>query len=500
MARRESSFPSESNKSSLEPPQLSGRPLSKHGRDSRPQFLRAARPFTQTAGSQRIMQKSLAESDHSQKSRSIDQGTCVDPLPLHATELNLRQPPSAALSAIEWIILRAQGLPVALDELDLAWSYSQKRVAPPRSPAAYLSVFERELRREAIRVEMQQLESMVRPQCSLDERRQLLEAAQEGSATTVYPRCNWPRQGTVLGSAPAAVETAAVALAMLTVTEAASPGAFARCGWPRTVAAVAGARCDWPRRASAAQTAFIAHADSPAMAARCAWPRSSPAASTGPRCAWPRPTALSALPGLSPAPSAATTGAHCAWPHKSSAMAEGPRCMWPRAASQPLAAAASPSPRCSWPRTATAVVSAETAPAEGARCAWPRQLTSSDVQALLVRTVFQAEAIAPQSAEGPRCAWPRASSTAPAPPPAVTEGPRCAWPHAAPAIAAPTPAETPLGPRCAWPRQTEAMQQSAAAEELHGDMLPQIAREEGKLETAGRIFERRRVRGITLGA
>ncbi|CAI7826794.1 unnamed protein product [Closterium sp. NIES-53] len=422
-------------------------------------------------------------------------GTCADPLPLLAREMNLRQPPASTLAAIEWLLLRAQGLSPVLDELDFAWSYSRKRTVPPRSPAAYLSSFERELRREALYAEIQQLETMLRPQCTLPRREQ------QQAGATVYPRCNWPRQGSILRSTPAAVESAAIALAMLAITDASPPTAFARCEWPRAVAvAVAGARCEWPRKASAAHPAFAARAESPALAARCALPRSSPGASSGPRCAYPRPTALSALPGLYPAPTAATIGAHCAWPHKSSSAApEAPRCLWPRAASPSLVAATTPGARCNWPRAASAVASAETAPVERPRCAWPRQVTNSDVQALLERALIQAEAAAPQAVEGPRCAWPRAGA-APAPAPAVAEGPRCAWPRGVPATPAPTPAETPLGPRCAWPRHTEAIQRSAAAEELHGDMLPQIAREEAKLEAAGRVFERRRVRAITLGA
>ncbi|CAI5473067.1 unnamed protein product [Closterium sp. Yama58-4] len=491
MARRGASPPPERNTPKLNVPQLSGRTLSKHSRDNRPQNLRAVRPFTQTVSSQKSLHKD----------RKIDQiawgdGTCADPLPLLASEMNLRQPPSSTPAAIEWLLLRAQGLSAVLDELDFAWSYSRKRTAPPRSPAAYLSAFERELRREALYAEIQQLETMLRPQCILPSR----EQQQAGAADEVYPRCNWPRQGSILRSTPAPVETAAIALAMLAVTEAAPPAAFARCQWPRAVAAaVAGARCEWPRKASAAP-AFASRAESPALAARCAWPRTSPAASSGPRCAWPRPTALSALPGLSPAPTVATIGAHCAWPHKSSsAAAEAPRCLWPRATSPPLAGASTPGARCNWPRAASAVASAETAPVERARCAWPRQVANPDVQALLERALVQAEATAPQAVEGPRCAWPRAGA-APAPSPAVAEGPRCAWPCGVPATPAPTPVEIPLGPRCAWPRQTEAIQRSAAAEELHGDMLPQIAREEAKLEAAGRVFERRRVRAITLGA
>ncbi|CAI5961054.1 unnamed protein product [Closterium sp. NIES-64] len=441
MARRGGSQPPDSSTPNLSAPQLSGRPLSKHNRDNRPQILRAVRPFTQTVSSQKSLHK-----NRKMEQIAWGDGTCADPLPLLASEMNLRQPPASTPAAIEWLLLRAQGLSPVLDELDFAWSYSRKRTAPPRSPAAYLSAFERELRREALYAEIQQLETMLRPQCILPRHEQ------QQAGATVYPRCNWPRQGSILRSTPAPVETAAIALAMLAVTEAASPAAFARCEWPRAVAvAAAGARCEWPRKASAAHPTFASRAESPALAARCAWPRSSPAASTGPLCAWPRPTALSALPGRYPAPTAATIGAHCAWPHKSSsAAAEAARCLWPRAASPPLAAATTtPGARCNWPRAASAVASAETAPVERPRCAWPRQVANSDVQALLERALVQAEAAAPQAVEGPR--------------------------------------------------HTEAIQRSAAAEELHGDMLPQIARE-AKLEAAGRVFERRRVRAITLGA
>ncbi|CAI5506056.1 unnamed protein product [Closterium sp. Naga37s-1] len=548
--------------SSFDAPQLFGKSLSSTGKPSanggmsasrarKLFFLRAARPLLQKTAPLRRWQRNRAVSHKESEEKNKDEMTAtevidaivagsplslrsdgMDPLPLHAQGTSFidvtdggaesvsafPQPPSAqqqqqqssspALNPVDWVLLKAQGVPIPSFDFDIKWNFPWPRDGdnglPP--PASLASLAER---RDALKQELEVLELMLRPQCpwprdpqayieeewvlSQEEELELLaleEDEQEGDAeeTTAFlveesdeeikvvevlpagPHCAWPRHAgrvaaPAMDSPASAVTSAAV-----------SAEAFARCAWPRAN--------NQSTTLSAVSAASVISAVSVA-----------PAPAPGPRCEWPRKSTNSLV--SVPAPSTpAAPGARCSWPRLASSASAVSAVKAATAVPSLDSSALSPSARCAWPRGTAQVLEQRVLASPGPHCAWPRKSALSAVASPAVAAPVPAPAEAP-AVLGPRCSWPRATSSASAvaPPSAISAaasaalphldlavGPRCSWPRqtaasavsAVSAAAAPAPAEAvPLGPRCAWPRAVPTVTPLVIAPEVREEAKPE---------------------------
>ncbi|CAI5985039.1 unnamed protein product, partial [Closterium sp. NIES-64] len=520
--------------SSFDAPQLFGKSLSSPSKPSanggmsasrarKLFFLRAARPLLQKTAPLRRWQRNRAVSQKEAEEKNKDEMTAtdvmdalvagsnltegMDPLPLHAQgtsfidvtdggaesvsaqQLQQQRSSSPALNPVDWVLLKAQGVPMPSFDFDIKWNFPWPRDGdsdnglPP--PASLASLTER---RDALKQELEVLELMLRPQCpwprdphafieeewvlSQEEDEQDESDAEETTAFLVEesdeeinvvevlpagPHCAWPRHAGRVATPAAEPPTSAVTSAAVTAE------AFARCAWPRT------------NNQSTPLSAVSAVSAASAISAVSAAPAPAP----GPRCEWPRKSFNPLVPIAAPSTPAAP-GASCSWPRVASS-ATAVTAVKPVSFVPSLdTSAAPPSARCAWPRGSAQVQEQRVLASPGPHCAWPRKSALSAVAPPAVAAPVPAPAEAP-AVFGPRCSWPRATSatSAVAPPSAVSAaasaalphldlavGPRCSWPRQtstsavsalAAAVAAvadsPAPAEaTPLGPRCAWPR------------------------------------------------
>ncbi|CAI5961259.1 unnamed protein product [Closterium sp. NIES-65] len=440
----------------------------------------------------------------------------MDPLPLHAQgtsfidvtdggaesvsaqQLQQQRSSSPALNPVDWVLLKAQGVPMPSFDFDIKWNFPWPRDGdsdnglPP--PASLASLTER---RDALKQELEVLELMLRPQCPwprdphafIEEEWVLSQEEDEqdesdAEETTAFLVEESDEEINVVESTPlSAVSAVSAASAISAVSAAPAPAPGPRCEWPRksfnplvpiaapSTPAAPGASCSWPRVASSATAvtavkpvSFVPSLDTSAAppSARCAWPRGSAQvqeqrvlASPGPHCAWPRKSALSAV-----APPA--VAAPVPTPAEAPAVF-GPRCSWPRATSATSAVA---------PPSAVSAAASAALPhldlAVGPRCSWPRQTSTSAVSALAAAVAAVADSPAPAEATplGPRCAWPRAVPTVtpvvrevskPEPVKAQQqeqqqeEVARVQAPGAAARVASPA-VDVSDGPRCMWPR------------------------------------------------
>ncbi|CAI5504518.1 unnamed protein product [Closterium sp. Naga37s-1] len=471
--------------SSLDAPQLFGKSLSNPSKPSanggmsasrarKLFFLRAARPLLQKTAPLRRWQRNRALSQKEAEEKNKDEMTAtevidalvagsnltegMDPLPLHAQgtsfidvtdggaesvsaqQLQQQQSSSPALNPVDWVLLKAQGVPMPSFEFDIKWNFPWPRdgdsvngLPPPASLTE---------RRDALKQELEVLELMLRPQCpwprdphAFIEEEWVLshEEDEQDESDTEETRAFLGEESdeeiNVVESTPlSAVSAVSSATAISAVSAAPTPAPGPRCEWPRkssnplvpvaapSTPAAPGARCSWPRVASSASAVtavkaapFVPSLDTSVAppSARCAWPRGSAQvqeqrvlASPGPHCAWPRKSALSAVASsavAAPAPASVEAPAVLF-----------PRCSWPRATSAASAVA---------PPSAVSAAASAALPhldlAVGPRCSWPRQTSASAVSALTaaVAAVAESPAHAEAAPLGPRCAWPRAVPT-----------------------------------------------------------------------------------------
>ncbi|CAI7815423.1 unnamed protein product [Closterium sp. NIES-53] len=516
--------------SSFDAPQLFGKSLSSPSKPSanggmsasrarKLFFLRAARPLLQKTAPLRRWQRNRAVSQKEAEEKNKDEMTAtevidalvagsnltegMDPLPLHAQgtsfidvtdggaesvsaqQLQQQQSSSPALNPVDWVLLKAQGVPMPSFEFDIKWNFPWPRdgdsvngLPPPASLTE---------RRDALKQELEVLELMLRPQCpwprdphafieeewvlshedeqdesDTEETRAFLveESDEEINVVEVLPtgpHCAWPRHAGRV-AAPAA-EPPASAL----TSAAVSAEAFARCAWPRT------------NNQSTPLSAVSAVSSASAISAVSAAPTPAP----GPRCEWPRKSSNPLVPVAAPSTPAAP-GARCSWPRVASSASAVTAVKAAPFVPSLDTSAAPPSARCAWPRGSAQVQEQRVLASPGPHCAWPRKSALSAVASSAVAAPAPASVEAP-AVLFPRCSWPRATSAASAvaPPSAVSAaasaalphldlavGPRCSWPRqtsasavsaltAAVAAVAESPAHAeaaPLGPRCAWPR------------------------------------------------